>query len=439
MTNTILHAFDWFYKDIAQAAEEIARLGYGWVLFPPPLFSRGGEEGMEWWNRYQPKDYRVIRSYLGNKAELVEAIERLHEVGVKVIADVVFNHMANESRVDRLDFPGAEVMAAYGRDAGAFEADRLYGDLGKPLFGPADFNKDGNIDNWMDLHEATEHSLCGLPDLDMTDHVIAEQRECLRALNGLGFDGYRVDAVKHLPDYHIRMVFETEDLKDKFVFGESLTTNDAEERVFLWPLMEKTSLGFYDFPLHETLRRVFGNGGKIKELVDPAAFGQALVGGRGVTFSVTHDIPNNDVFRGTLLSARDEFLANVYILGRKDGIPLIYSDNDQSAMRFPEDMGRWRGLWRSRVIEAMLKFRGLVENENQTCLYEDDDILVIARGNHAFFAVNKGMSERTVVVGSGILAVGGYGCLLTGRRMEAGEAGMRLTVPARSGLMAVCR
>lgn len=48
----------------------------------------------------------------------------------------------------------------------------------------------------------------------------------------------------------------------------------------------------------------------MRELVDPAAYGQALAWNRGVTFSVTHDIPNNNGFRWELLDSQDEFLAN---------------------------------------------------------------------------------------------------------------------------------
>ena len=60
------------------------------------------------------------------------------------------------------------------------------------------------------------------------------------------------------------------------IFGEALTANDGEENIFLWPLMDKTSISFYDFPLHETLRRVFSPAGSMRELVDPAAYRQAL-------------------------------------------------------------------------------------------------------------------------------------------------------------------
>jgi alpha-amylase len=46
MRDVVLHAFNWSFHDIAANAADIAKVGYGAVLFPPPLFS--DENGMEW-------------------------------------------------------------------------------------------------------------------------------------------------------------------------------------------------------------------------------------------------------------------------------------------------------------------------------------------------------------------------------------------------------
>ncbi len=412
MADVILHAFDWKFADVAAKASRIAELGYGAVLLSPPLYS--DENGPQWWQRYQPKDYRVIRSYLGRKADLIAAVEALHAHGVRVFADIVFNHMANERRPDPLDFPGAAELERYCREQKEFEADRLYGDLSRPLFTPNDFNTNGNIQDWLSQYQSTECSLSGLPDLDLNDNVVGQQRECLRALNGLGFDGYRVDAVKHLAGEHIRRVFESGDLAGKYLFGEALTTNDREEHIFLWPLLGETGMCFYDFPLHETMRRVFSPGGSMRELADPAAYGQALPSPRAVTFTVTHDIPNNDGFRSLLLDRQDEYLATAYIMARDGGVPLIYSDHNESAARFPEDRNRWNNAWKREDIAAMLAFHNAVNGLPQLLLYEDDGFLVLARGDRAFVAINKTGEWRTPYIQTGSLRNGAYRCLLHG-------------------------
>jgi len=433
MRDVILHAFDWKYTDVAERAERIAALGYGGVLLSPPLYS--DENGPDWWQRYQPKDYRVIRSRLGRKADLVAAIGVLHSHGVKVYADVVFNHMANEGRPDRYNFPGTAELERYRMQRKQFEADRLYGNLDDGLFSPWDFHDSGNIQDWLSDYQSEELSLNGLPDLELNPWVVDQQCNCLRALNGLGFDGYRIDAVKHLPDEHIRRVFETPDMAGKYLFGEALTANDREEQVFLWPLINGTYMSFYDFPLHETLRRVFSPGGSMRELVDPAACGQALSWRRAVTVAVTHDIPNNDGFRGQLLEKQDEFLAKVYLMGRDGGVPMVYSDHNESAVKFPADLGRWAGAWERGDIRAMIAFHNGVHGLPQRPLYEADGFLVLARGDRGIVAINKTGEWQQPRIWTWGLRHGRYRCMIHGHDMKVGGEQFDFAIPPRQAQM----
>ena len=438
MNDVILHAFDWHYAEMADNAEKIAELGYGAVLVPPPLYSRDDEAGKEWWNRYQPRDYRILRSYLGNKAGLERAIAALHGNGVRVYADIVFNHMANENRHDRGNFPGDAELQRYKLERMEYEKDQLYGSLDEGLFSPWDFNTDGNILNWLDLHEATEHSLSGLPDLDLNQWVIAQQRACLRALNDMRFDGYRIDAVKHLPEYHIRSVFETADMAGKYLFGEALTSNDSEEGAFLWPLLNNTGISFYDFPLHETLRRTFSLSGSMRELVDPAAFRQALPWWLSVTFSITHDMPNNEGFRGVMLHPQDEYLANVYLMGRDGGVPLVYSDNNQSAGKYPEDRNRWANSWMRGDIAAMIRFHNAVHGMSQRLLFEDDGFIVFARGDRGIVAINKTSRWQHPAIRTWGLQQGTYRCQIHGHAMDVTGDQFTFAIPPREAQMWLC-
>lgn len=433
MRDIILHAFDWPYREISTNAARIAEIGYGAVLIPPPLYS--DPNGPEWWQRYQPKDYRLLRSHLGRKAGLRNMIKALHRNGVKVYCDIVFNHMANENRPDRLNFPGAAELDIYKRERSKFARDRLYGNLDNGLFSPWDFHTSGNIQDWMCEHQSEEFSLSGLPDLEMNDWVIEQQRTCLRALNNLGFDGYRVDAVKHLPEEQIARVFETPDMEGKFLFGEALTANDNEENLFLWPLLDETGMSFYDFPLHETLRRVFTPGGSMRELIEPAAYGQALPWQRSVTVAVTHDIPNNDGFRGQLLDRQDEFLAKAYIMGRDGGVPMVYSDHNESSGKYPEDLDRWANAWERDDIRAMIAFHNTVHGLPQRTLYEDDGFLVLARGYRGIVAINKTGTWQNPTIWTFGLRHGGYRCQIHGHIMQVEGNSFSFAIPPRQAQM----
>jgi alpha-amylase len=428
MNNVILHAFNWNYQLIAERATEIASAGYGAVLLPPPLYS--DENGQCWWQVYQPKDYRILRSRLGRKADLVKALQALKKAGVQCYADIVFNHMANEDRDDRFQFPGKDMLARYAKDP-SFSADQLYGDLSQGLFNEHDFHPDRNISDWTDNREVVDRALSGLPDLSLSIGVVQAQIECLHHLIQLGFDGFRADAVKHLPVDHVTAVFQSKPLDGKFVFGETLTFDKDQNLKFLWPMVHETSIACYDFPLQQTLKQAFEMGGSLRALVDPAAYGNALPWCRAVTFAVTHDVPNNDGFRGMLLGPQDEYLANAYVLGRDGGVPLIYSDHGESAGGHPEDHGRWGECWNRYDIVQMIGFHNAVQGLPLRCLWEDDGLLVFARGDRGIVAINKTEQWMSPTIETQGLCWGDYRCQLHQHLMRLQGCQFQFSVPPR--------
>jgi alpha-amylase len=140
MRDVIFHAFNWQYRELINAVEKIYDAGYGAILIPPPLYSN--PEGEQWWQRYQPKDYRVLLSHLGGKKALQELIAKCHQTNPKlrVYADLVINHMANENRADRMNFPGEAELQKYRDNPTLFTENKLYGDLSEGLFSVFDFN-----------------------------------------------------------------------------------------------------------------------------------------------------------------------------------------------------------------------------------------------------------------------------------------------------------
>ncbi|KOO12958.1 alpha-amylase, partial [Vibrio xuii] len=141
-----------------------------------------------------------------------------------------------------------------------------------------------------------------------------------------GVKGFRIDAAKHMTLEHLQLVWTPEICQDVHIFGEIITNggaNKPEYDLFLEPFLAHTKFGAYDFPLFQVTFDALQPGGRLKELVDPHCFGQALSQQRAITFAITHDIPNNDVFSNLVLDEDLEWLAYSYILGRDGGVPLI--------------------------------------------------------------------------------------------------------------------
>lgn len=433
MKDVILHAFNWKFKDIGDMAQRIADAGYGAVLFPPPLYT--DENGPEWWQRYQPKDYRIMRSYLGRKADVQRAIDELAKWGVKSYVDVVFNHMANEWREDRWNFPGKAELERYKNERKEFEKDKLFGNLDEGFFNEHDFHPPGDISNWSDKAQLVDLALSGLPDLVLSIAVVKDQVDCLEALVKMGFSGFRVDALKHLPVAHINTVFRSGAMQGKYIFGETLTFDRSQNDLFLWPVLAQTGMPCYDFPLQQTMLRAFTPSGSLRELINPAAYGNALPWDKSVTFTVTHDVPNNDGFRGMLLDPHDEYLANAYILGRDGGVPLMYSDNGESARQYPSDKGRWEGLWCRYDVTQMINFHNKVQGEPLWLLWESDGLLVFARGDRGIVAINKTGEWAHPDIWTWGLRWGNWRCQIHQHQMNLWGDRFNFAVPPRQAQM----
>ncbi|MCG9626871.1 alpha-amylase family protein [Vibrio mediterranei] len=408
-SNVILHAFDWPYALVAQRAKEIKELGYQTVLVSPPMKSFRDSNEVKWWQLYQPQDYRVIDNKLGNTEDFKAMMLELNDVGVWVYIDVVFNHMANESaaRLD-LQYPSNNDMQSYTEHRAYFEQQKLFGDLDEALFDEHDFVEAFGIENWKDRWEVQNGRLTGgsqdpgLPTLRTSSHVIKQQQAYLLAMKNLGVRGFRIDAAKHLTIEHIKQVFTKEITQDMHVFGEIITDGGATEEeyeLFLQPYLKETRLAAYDFPLFKTVYEALeSKSGSLTALIDPYCFGQALTNERSITFAVTHDIPNNEVFSNLVMSETNEWLATVYILTRDGGVPLIYSDLDPSGIKNTNKEPRWVEGWRDQKLSHVIRFCHAVHGEPFELLEANDDLLAFKRGRKGIVLINKSTRAKSINV-----------------------------------------
>lgn len=388
--DAILHAFNWRYSDVTARAAAIQSAGYKVVMVAPAYRS----EGSAWWARYQPQDYRVIEHPLGNTTTFKAMITALNQRGVRVYADVLLNHMANEAglRPD-LNYPGQRILNLYSANSSFYGAQKLFGNLANNFFSAPDFGPTRCIVDYNNSYEVQNYRLCGggadvgLPDLTANSYVIGQQQAYLRALKGLGVKGFRIDAAKHMTNYHLNQVLNPDIKSGMHVFGELITSGGAgsgEYDSFLAPYLRDTDHAAYDFPLFNSIRSAFSAGGSMNSLVDPGAYGQALAGGRAITFTVTHDIPNNSGFRYLIMDSTDEKLAYAYILGRNGGTPMVYSDNNES-----NDNSRWVNAYQRADLSRMIGFHNSMQGSDMQVLANGACHLIFRRGNQGIVGINK--------------------------------------------------
>ena len=185
--SNVLHCFNWTYNNIKANLADIAEAGYTAVQASPvqqPKDYSASYHTMsdEWWKMYQPLNLDIAEegtTYLGSPDDLQELCEAADTYGIKVIVDIVANHLANN-----------------GTDGGGFSHVNV--NVDPDLYYSKYFHSSTSAINYNSRQSITQDHL-GMPDLNTGNSYI--QQKVLKLLKDcvdLGVDGFRFDAAKHI-------------------------------------------------------------------------------------------------------------------------------------------------------------------------------------------------------------------------------------------------
>lgn len=347
----IFHAFDQYYLDVEGFVCELAPQGFTHVQVAPAQKSNPSDQ---WWARYQPVDYGVIEGK-GSEEDLKKLVDKAHNCGIKVIADVVFNHMANMPEFADLNFPG-------------ISSDNFH----RPRCGITydDNNRTSEMDCW----------LGDLPDLDHTKPIVQRiQKAHIKKLLSLGIDGFRFDAAKHMSPDKVRQYIDyinSESGGRTWNYLEVIEDGDTRAEDY------NHIAAVTDFLLYRSMKNAFSFGGDLRRLRVP----QAVNDPRSVTFGRNHDTIrqlNPEHAIDPYDDAMDAYLATAYVLAREGGTPLILNwDNYDNA--FIKYGVKFRQIMRQR------REAGRNVKENVLAAVDSPTVLLMERGSEGFFVVNKG-------------------------------------------------
>lgn len=166
----ILHCFNWKLSHIKEELPNIAKAGFTSVQ-TSPLQPHDGWGNWYW--LYQPSD-STVGNELGSYNDLKSLCSEADKYGIKVIVDVVANHLAGSND---------------GTWAGAIAGSWRNGDY---------FHNQGACSNWDNRYDVT-HKNIGMPDLN-SEHSEVQNRfaSMAKAMKDAGVDGVRWDAAKHI-------------------------------------------------------------------------------------------------------------------------------------------------------------------------------------------------------------------------------------------------
>lgn len=364
----IFHAFNQNYRDVEKSVCGLANQGYSHVQISPAQKSNSSSI---WWARYQPLDYSKIEG-LGTKDDLANLVKTAHRCRVKVIADVVFNHMADldngEAAEDLTKFPNLTPID-------------FHRGSGNPSRKPCDINyNDGNRSTELNCW------LGGLPDLDQASPNVRKlQKAHLKLLMDLGIDGFRFDAAKHISAQYVQEYVNYINQYSKgndWNYLEVIEDHDtrAEDYNQIAPVT--------DFLLYNSMKDAFSFGGDLRALRIPSAVNDP----RSVTFGRNHDTIralNPQYAINPYADPTDSFLATAYVLARQNGTPLIFNQDNATTPFIPAGI-----KFRQTIVQRQTAGRNV--KDNVLAVIDSPTALMMERGAEGFFVVNKAREQLDI-------------------------------------------
>ncbi len=431
--DVIANLFMWPWDSVAaECTNELGPAGYGGVQVSPPQDSLNRSGTHPWWEIYQPAGY-TLTSRMGDRSSFEDMVEACHDAGVKVYADAVINHMTGQGSTSyggatftKYNYPGTySSFDFHYHPSNCGNADNLIhdGDYG----GSA-----GNVQNC---------ELVGLSDLHTgTAYVRDRLAAYLNDLIGIGVDGFRVDAAKHIAPADLAAIYDRLD-GSPYIFQEVIQGNGEAVQP-----SQYTALGdVLEFQYGRYLKEKFN--GSISDL---RTFGESWGGvqpsGKSVTFVTNHDTERN----GSTLSYKDGAtytLANVFQLAWDFGTPQIYDGFDftgtddsppsnSSGLVTPVTCGRgWQCLHRSPAIKGMVGFHNAVKGTSVgNWSSPNGNVIAFSRGAKGWIAINNGSGAHTGTFATGLPA-GTYGDVIGGATVTVNASGTAtVTVPAKGAV-----
>jgi alpha-amylase len=187
----IFHAWNWHMDVIKENLGNLKNAGYTTVQTSPmqpqkDYWSGGDTAKAGWWKLYQPLGFCIApdtcQNAIGTKTNLAKLVTAAHNKGIKVIVDVVANHLAGDATSLLSGVAGYE-PAIYGTNGTLSGGALLHSETGSSAT-DSSHTTNGNI---------------GLPDLNTHSEVVQGRvLSLLKEYIDLGVDGFRFDAIKHI-------------------------------------------------------------------------------------------------------------------------------------------------------------------------------------------------------------------------------------------------
>lgn len=403
----MLHAFNWSYNTIKENLPAIAAAGYTTVqtspVQQPKDYSTSGDVTGQWWKLYQPISFHIAeQSWLGTKDDLKSLCDEADKYGIKIICDIVSNHIANadETRPDSVSNQVKKYEPEF------YKKRRTY---------TRTYKGDANDSS---VQAVVQGHVSKCPDLVTNDtavqgYIINLLKECIDC----GVDGFRFDAAKHIEteddgeyasDYWKNITTSASSYytqktgDDLYIYGEILNNCGADRSYSSYTkYINVTDNRTGDAVLYNVTR------GKASTATN-ATYKSGVAASNAVLWAESHDTyegnSGSSGFSNTAdVSDEDVVKAWAIVASRKDSTALFFARPGTALMGGVST----DTTYKSTAVSEINKFHNLFVGQSEK-LGSSGDIAYVVRGTSGIVLSNcKGTNASVSISGTG-LADGKY-------------------------------
>ena len=411
----ILHAFNWSYKTIKENLPAIAAAGYSTVqtspVQQPKDYSTSRDVTGQWWKLYQPVSLSVAKNaWFGTKDELKDLCTEAEKYGVKIICDIVSNHMGNESE----DTPNVVSSQVKTYDPEIYDNASAF------------FRNNDIVASDSSVKNVVQGHVTSCPDLNtnskvVQDKVISLLKECIDC----GVDGFRFDAAKHIEtpddgdyasDYWKNITesagsyYKAKTGDNLYIYGEILN-NCGSGRSY------SSYTKYINVTDNKTGDSVLANvvKGKASNAAS-SSYKSGVAASDVVLWAESHDTYEGESGSGGISNTAkvsDENITKAWaiIAARKDATTLYFARPGASLM------GEAAGdiTYKSTAVSEINKFHNLFVGQSEK-LGAVDNVAYVARGTSGVVLANCDGNEKSVSISGTGLANGTYTDTVSGAK-----------------------
>lgn len=406
----ILHAFNWSYNSIKNKLPAIAAAGYSTVqtspVQQPKDFVTSMDVANQWWKLYQPVSMSIAKdTWLGTKEELTELCKEADKYGIKIICDIVSNHMGNEVESDPNSL--SSQVETYQPE--------IYNNK-------SDYFRNNNLSaDDSSVQKTVQGHVSACPDLrtetkNVQNAVVSLLKECIDC----GVDGFRFDAAKHIEtpddgayasDYWPTITSEAgKYYKDKtgndlYIYGEILNQCGSGRSFGSYTkYINITDSGTGDAALANVVN---GNASTAAS----AKYKSGQDASKLVLWAESHDTFEGSSGNTAKVSDEDIVKTWAIVASREDATALYFSRPGNALM----GQAGTDATYKSTAVSEINKFHNLFVGKSEK-LGSADGVAYVARGTEGIVLSNCNGNEKDVTISSTGLADGTYTDTVTGNK-----------------------